>query len=106
MEVSINTTHRLPALDGKTPEEFASNTKIRFMPTNYTWRKHDFRLLKGCVSYIRLVRKSGRITITANDKFMIGKRYKWQYVLAQVDVQTKKLNVYLKNKLIKSFAYS
>jgi len=106
LESSINTTHRLPALDGKTPQEFASNAKVRKMPVNYTWRKHDFRLLKNCVSYIRLVRKSGRITITANDKFMIGKRYKWQYALAQVNVQTKKLTVYLKNKLTKSFAYS
>jgi hypothetical protein len=105
LENSINTTHRLPALDGKTPEEFASNAKIRSMPLNYTWRKRDFRLLKGCVSYIRLVRKSGRITVTANDKFLIGKRYKWQYVLARVDVQSKKLNIFLKDKLIKSFAY-
>lgn len=105
LEISINTTHRLPALNGKTPEEFASTAQIRWMPANYTWRSHDFRLLKDCVSYIRLVRKSGRITLTANDKFMIGKRYKWQYVLAQVNVRTKKLTVYLKNKLTKSFAY-
>jgi transposase InsO family protein len=106
LETSINTTHRLPALDGKTPREFASQAPIRPVLVDYDWRKRDLRMLKGKVSYIRLVRKSGRITLAANDKFLIGKKYKWQYVLACVDVRTKTLKVYLKNKLIKSFDYS
>ena len=105
LETSINTTHRLSALDGKTPQEFSAKAHIRCVPSNYDWRKRDLQLLKGNVSYIRLVRKSGRITLTASDKFVIGKRYKWQYVLACVDVHAKRLNVYLSNKLIKSFAY-
>jgi transposase InsO family protein len=106
LEISINTTHRLPALDGKTPQEFAAQARIRPMPSGYLWRKRDLRLLKGYVSYIRLVRKSGRITLTANDKFLIGKKYKWQYVLARIDIRNKKLNIYLQDRLIKSFAYS
>ncbi len=75
------------------------------MPSGYDWRTRNLRLLKGKVSFIRLVRKSDRITLTANDKFFIGKKYKWQYVLAIVDVYQKQLNIYLNNKLIKSFAY-
>jgi transposase InsO family protein len=106
LEISINTTHRLPALDGKTPQEFAAQAPIRPMPSGYDWRKRNLRLLKGKVSYIRLVRKSGRITLTANDKFLVGKKYKWQYVLACVDARTKNLKVYSKNKLIRSFDYS
>jgi IS30 family transposase len=106
LETSINTTHRLVSLGGMTPQAFSAKTTIRQVPANYVWRKRDLRLLKGNVSYIRLVRKRGRITLTANDKFLIGKKYKWQYVLAQVNVWTKKLNVYLQNKLIKSFTYS
>lgn len=106
LEISINTTHRLPALDGKTPQEFAAQARVRPMPSGYHWRKRDLRLSKGYVSYIRLVRKSGRITLTANDKFLIGKRHKWQYVLARIDVRNKRLNIYLHDKSIKSFAYS
>lgn len=106
LEISINTTHRLPALDGKTPQEFAAQARVRRMPSSYLWRKRDLRLLKGYVSFIRLVRKSGRITLTANDKFLISKNYKWQYVLARIDIRAKKLNIYLQNKLIRSFAYS
>jgi IS30 family transposase len=105
LETAINTTHRLAALDGKTPQEFSSGAPARAMPSDYDWRTRHLRLLKGKVSFIRLVRKSGKITLTAKDKFFIGKKYKWQYVLAVVNVQQKRLNIYLNNKLIKSFAY-
>jgi transposase InsO family protein len=106
METTINTPHRLSALEGKTPQEFTANARLRYPPAHYDWRMHDLRLLKGKVMFIRLVRKSGRITLTANDKFLIGKKYKWQYVIALVDVVKKKLNVIWQGKRIKSFDYS
>ena len=105
LETSINTTHRLAALDGKTPQEFSAETHARSMPSDYDWRTRNLRLLKGKVTFIRLIRKSGKITLAAKDKFFIGKKYKWQYVLAVVNVYQKRLNIYLNNKLIKSFAY-
>lgn len=106
LETAINTTHRLSALDGKTPQEFSTGTHMRSMPSGYDWRTRNLRLLKGKVSFIRLVRKSGKITLTAKDKFFISKKYKWRYVLATVNVRQKQLNIYLNNKLIKSFAYN
>lgn len=106
METTINTTHRLPALKGKTPQEFAATAKLRYPPTHYDWRTRDLQLLKGNVTFIRLVRKSGRITVTANDKFLVGKKYKWQYVLAVVDVAKKRLNIIWQAKHLKSFDYS
>ena len=105
METTINTTHRLPALQGKTPQEFAAHAKLRYPPADYHWRTHDLRLLKGNVTFIRFVRKSGRITVTANDKFLIGKKYKWQYVMAVVDVAKKRLRVICQGKQIRSFDY-
>lgn len=106
LETTINTTHRLPALEGKTPQEFATPARLRYPPAHYDWRKRDLRLVKGKVTFIRLVRKSGRITLTANDKFFIGKKYKWHYVLANVDVAKKRLNVIWQGKPIKSLDYS
>jgi transposase len=106
METTINTTHRLPALQGKTPQEFTAKAKLRYPPAHYDWRTRDLRLLKGNVTFIRLVRKSGRITLTANDKFLIGKKYKSQYVMALVDVAKKKLHVIWQAKHVKSFDYS
>ena len=106
MQAIINTTHRLPALQGKTPQEFAANARLRYPPADYDWRRRDLWLLKGKVTFIRFVRKSGRITLTAKDKFFIGKKYKWQYVLANVDVAKQKLNVIWQGKHIKSLDYS
>jgi putative transposase len=105
METTINTTHRLPALQGKTPQEFTAHVKLRFPPNNYDWCTRDLRLLKGNVTFLRFVRKSGRITLTAKDKFLIGKKYKWQYVMANVDVAKKRLNVIWQGKPIRSFDY-
>jgi hypothetical protein len=105
LETAINTMHRLPALQGNTPEEFAANARLRYPPTNYDWRTRSLQLLKGNVTFIRFVRKSGRITVTAKDKFLIGKKYKWQYVLANVDVAKKRLHVICQGKHIRSFDY-
>lgn len=105
METILNTRHRLPALEGKTPQEFAASARLRYPPAHYDWRMRDLRLLKGNVTFIRFVRKSGRITLTAKDKFLIGKQYKWHYVLANVDIAKKRLNVIWQGKRIRSFDY-
>ena len=105
METTINTTHRLSTLQGRTPQEFAAHAHLRYPPTDYDWRTRDLRLLKGKVTFIRFVRKSGRITVTAKDKFLIGKKYKWHYVMAVVDVARKRLNVICQGKHIRSFDY-
>jgi hypothetical protein len=105
METTINTLYRLPALQGKTPQEFAANAKLRYPPNNYEWRTRNLQLLKGKVTFIRFVRKSGRITLTAKDKFLVGKKYKWQYVMANVDVTKRKLHVVCQGKQVRSFDY-
>ena len=105
LETTVNTMHRLPALEGKTPQEFAANARLRYPPVHYEWRTRNLQLVKGKVTFIRFVRKSGRITLTAKDKFLIGKKYKWQYVLANVDVAKQKLDVIWQGKHIRSFDY-
>jgi putative transposase len=105
METTINTTHHLSTLQGKTPQEFAAHARHRYPPAHYDWRTRDLRLLKGNVTFIRFVRKSGKFTLTAKDKFFLGKRYKWHYVLAIVDVDKKTLEVICQGKHIRSFDY-
>ena len=95
LETCINATHRLPALDGKTPNEFAENALLRVLPSEYDWRKRNLQLVKGKVSFIR----------TADDKFLVGKKYKWQYVQAIVNVHKKQLDFFSMGKRIKSVAY-
>lgn len=105
VEIAINTTHRLPELDGKTPQEFAAGLDLRYPPEAFNWRQRDLRLVKGKVSFIRLVRQSGRITLCAKDKFMIGTDYQWQYVQASVDVAAQRLDIFLDGQLLISFEY-
>ena len=81
------------------------HAKLRYPPAHYDWRTRDLHLLKGYVTFIRFVRKSGRITLTAKDKFLIGKKYKWQDVLALVDVAKNRLNIIWQGKHLKSFDY-
>ena len=105
VEMAINTTHRLPALEGKTPTEFVQADTLRLLPENYLWRNRNLQLVKGKVSFIRLVRQSGRITLCVNDKFEIGTDYQWQYVFASVDVEAHRLDVFHLGQFIKSFDY-
>ena len=105
LAASINETHQLIALNGKTPNEFSAKVVLHFLDSTYDWRKRKLQHVKGKVTFIRLVRKSGRVTLAADDKFFVGKKYKWQYVQAVVNIQNQQLNFYLMGKLIKSVAY-
>ena len=105
LENAVNSTHRLTALKGQTPNEFRAGKPIRQLSPDYDWRTHDLKLDKGSIALIRLVRKSGRITLCANDKFDIDPELKWQYVLARINVADKKLLVYHDGQLIKTFDF-
>ena len=106
LEETVNTSHRLAALDGKTPDEFVADKSLRFPPADYqNHRSDDLPLSKGYISFIRMVRKSGRITLIGDDKFDIDPDLKWHYVLARVDVAAQTLSVYHDDELLKSFNY-
>lgn len=105
LEEVINTSHRLAAIDGKTPNEFIADKSLRFLSKDYTKHENDLPLEKGKISFIRLIRKSGRITLCAEDKFMIDPELKWEYVFAQVVVQSQQLKIYFKEQLVKTFDY-
>ncbi len=105
LEQAVNTTHRLAALDGKTPDEFIASKDVRLLAADYDKHQRDLKLLKGTIAFIRLVRKSGRITLCADDKFDINPNLKWQYVLARIDVAAQQLSIYYQGELIKMFDY-
>lgn len=105
LEQAINSSHRLAALDGKTPNEYRANQPIRYLASGYDSHQSDLSLDNGSIAFIRLVRKSGRITLHAGDKFDIDPDLKWHYVLARVDVADHQLRVYHDEKLIKTFDF-
>ena len=105
LEETINGTHRLEALAGKTPNEYVVGQGLRLLDPDYDGHQRNLQLEKGYVSFIRMVRRSGRITLCANDKFEVGSELLWQYVLARVDVKSQSLAIYLQGELAKTLDY-
>jgi hypothetical protein len=112
-QTACNHTHRSIALNGLTPDEVAAKAEaeaeaiLRFPPTGYN--RHQLRSLpqnKGFVSFVRLVRKSGRITLGAGDRFMVDPELAYTYVLARVDLAQKVVVISQDDILIKTYDYS
>jgi hypothetical protein len=95
----------LEALAGKTPNEYVVGHDLRLLDPDYDGHQRNLQLEKGYVSFIRMVRRSGRITLCANDKFEVGSELQWQYVLARVDVKRQSLTIYLQGELAKTLDY-
>jgi transposase InsO family protein len=103
LELAINTTHRLEALDGLTPAEFRQGKPIRLLSPDYARHQQSLPLDKGSIAFIRLVRKSGRITLHAQDKLDIDPGLCWQYVFVRIDVADKLIRVYHDGTLLDTF---
>jgi transposase len=106
-QTACNHTHRSVALDGLTPDEVAAKAILRFPPTGYNG--HQVRSLpqnNGFISFVRLVRKSGRITLGAGDRFMVDPELAYTYVLARVDLAQKTVVISQDDTLIKTYDYS
>jgi transposase InsO family protein len=98
-----NNQHPHKALDYRTSAEVRCGLKIYKLPKSFSL-PDKLPICAGKISFIRLVRKSGRITIL-NEKFKIGKRFKSKFVKATIFTKQQKLKVYYKGRIIKEFDY-
>lgn len=102
-----NQIHRLADHDGLTPNEIAAQTTLRSPPMDYL--RHQLKELphdRGFVSFVRLVRKSGRITLGASDRFIVDPDLAYQYVLARVDLRQKLVRITNDEQEIKVYDFS
>jgi len=102
-----NQIHRLAEHNGLTPNEIAAQAKLRFPPKHYS--HHQSKKLSqdhGFVSFVRLVRKSGRITLGAGDRFMVDPNLAYQYVLARVDLAQKLVRIIHEEQEVKVYDFS
>jgi hypothetical protein len=102
-----NQTHRLAALDGATPDEIAAKATLDLVSATY--QRHQATCLpqnKGFVSFIRLVRKSGRITLGTADRFMVDPALAYSYVLARVDLARQRVVISQNGQALKTYDYS
>ena len=104
---ACNQTHRSEKLNGATPDEVAMNIPKQFPPKEY--KKHQANTLehnKGYVSFIRLIRKSGRITLGTNDRFMVEPALAYTYVQARVNMAQRTVVISQNGTTLKHYDYS
>lgn len=102
-----NQTHRLAALDGQTPDEVCATASVRLLAPDYQRHKaSSLPQAHGFVSFVRLVRRSGRITLGANDRFMVDPALAYTYVLARVNFAKRIVLIYQGKTLLKTYDYS
>jgi len=104
---ACNHTHRSRTLHGATPDDVATEAPLRLLDTTY--ENHHQRSLpqdKGYVSFVRLVRKSGRITLGAKDRFMVHPELAGTYVLAKVHIGQKIVVISQDDNILKTYDYS
>ena len=90
-----------------TPNQIATKTALRLPPKDYS--RHRSKKLsqdRGFVSLVRLVRKSGRITLGAGDRFMVDPELAYQYVLARVDLAQKLVRITHDEQELKVYDYT
>ncbi|MFN3476431.1 MAG: hypothetical protein ACK4Z6_02615, partial [Candidatus Methylomirabilales bacterium] len=100
---TANHQHPHQRLGYQTSAEVRQGQPRRLLPNNFTLPK-KLPLAAGRVSFIRRVRPSGRITIL-NEKFFVGRRLQGQYVWATIFTKTRKLKIYHRGRLMKTFDY-
>lgn len=104
---ACNQTHRLQDYGGLTPNELVATANLQFPPPGYD--RHQLSSLpqdQGFVSFVRLVRKSGRITLGAGDRFMVDPELAHQYVLARVDLAKKVVTILHNDQEIRTYDFS
>lgn len=106
-QTACNQTHRLAALAGLTPNEVTAQAALRLLqPSYHRYRVRSLPQNKGFVSFVRLIRKSGRITLGAGDRFMVDPDLAYTYVLARVDLTRKIVVISQDDKTLKTYDYS
>jgi len=102
-----NAQHRLSVLEGRTPDEVSAQATLQPLTPDYVrHRLSDLPQNHGLVSFVRLVRKSGRITLGAKDRFMIDPSLAYTYVRAQVDLAQTIVSISQGDRVLQTYDYS
>ena len=101
---AVNEEHVHPHLGHQTPARYRRGKQLRKLPADFSINGQKLPIAVGKVTFIRLVTVEGRINILGQ-RFKVGKRLKFQYVVATIYTKRKTLKVYHKGRLVKEFAY-
>ena len=97
--------HVHQSLGLKTPKQYRQGKSLRFLPSDFDRHEKPVPICDGKVSFIRLVRPSGRITLLG-EKFKVGKRMKHHYVKATIFTRSEQVKVYFRGRILKQWPYA
>lgn len=101
---AVNEEHIHPRLAHQTAARYRRSKQLRKLPADFSVDGPKFPIAVGKVTFVRLVTTAGHINILGQ-RFKVGKRLKFHYVIATIYTQRKSLKVYHKGRLVKEFAY-
>jgi hypothetical protein len=96
--------HPHKSLGYQTVAQHRQGLKVRRLPHNFARHRRPLPIGPGKVSFIRLVRSDGSITLLS-ERFRVGKRRKGQSVKATIFTKEQRLKVYWNGRLIKQWRY-
>jgi hypothetical protein len=96
--------HIHPHLNFQTTAQIRKQLSPRTLPHNFRRHIEPLPVAIGRLTFIRRVRRSGRITILGV-KFKVGKRLAHQYVSAILYTRTMILKIHSHGRLIKQFDF-
>jgi transposase len=106
-QIDCNQLHRLAEYDGQTPNELAAQASLRLLPAlDLDVLLKNLPRDRGFVSFVRRVRRSGRITLGNGDRFMVDPQLANQYVLARVDLCKAEVSIFHQDRLICTYDFS
>jgi transposase InsO family protein len=100
----VNEEHIHPRLGHQSAARYRRSKQLRKLPADFSIDGRKLPIAVGKVTFIRLVRTEGHINVLGQ-RFKVGKRLKFLYVIATIYTQRKILKVYHKGRLVKEFAY-
>lgn len=103
MEVCFQ-EHVHPHLGFRTPKEVRRSLHPQRLPANFKQHLQPLPIPTGKVTFIRKVRRSGRITVL-DVKVHVSKRLKGRYVRATLYTRTAKLKIYNGRDLVKQLNF-
>lgn len=96
--------HVHPHLGFRTSQQVRRSCQTRRLPANFKRHQHPLPIAAGKITFIRRVRRSGRITLLGV-KIRVGKRWQGRYVRATLFTRHSSLKIYYAGHLIKQVAY-
>ena len=101
---AVNEEHVHPHLGHQTAARYRRGKQLRKLPADFSVDGQRLPIAVGKVTFIRLVTVEGHINILGQC-CKVGKRLKFQYVVATICTKRRTLKVYHQGRLVKEFAY-